>query len=83
MFGIFIIKLHKLNLALPLSTLLVLFYELFSLQNGKNWIFMHNTSQRHGQLIAHYLLDRYCLLTSAVLRAEIMYLPHCIECRAV
>jgi len=33
-------------------------------QNGKNWIFMHNTSQRHGDLIAHYLLDRYILLLS-------------------
>jgi len=38
-------------------------------QNGKNWIFMHNTSQRHGDLIAHYLLDRYFLLL-------LLYLPY-------
>jgi len=30
-----------------------------TVQTGKNWIFIHNTSQRCGDLIAHYLLDRY------------------------
>jgi len=46
-----------------------------TVQNGKNWIFTHNTSQRHGDLVAHYLLDRYLLLLSAVLHSELTYLP--------
>lgn len=29
------------------------------IQNGKNWIFSHNVSQHHGDLIAQYLLERF------------------------
>jgi len=46
----------------------------FTVQNGKNWIFVHNTSQRHGDLIAHYLLDRYCYLLVALL--SLLYCMH-------
>jgi len=49
---------RKFELASNVS-LLNVYLVSFTVQTGKNWIFVHNTSQRHGDLIAHYLLDRY------------------------
>lgn len=56
-----------------------------AISTGKNWIFVHNTSQRHGDLIAHYLLDRVSAKDASFeLRLHLIYLindilHHCLR----
>jgi calcium homeostasis ER protein len=56
-----------------------------AISNGKNWIFTHNTSQHHGDLVAHYLLDRVSAKDATFeVRLHLIYLVndilhHCVR----